>query len=235
MTWQEILLNIAISIVSSIAIWSFLQLYTIGARKKINSLLIVLRDECVAFEKYLKYNDYDNALQMTRRVSDKTCEVFNTIKPFTYTRKKRLLINSLLNNIYLKCHRFLYKEVGYSNDKEKIACCEKMIREIFVVGESNNKHSDGRLFYCEPITSVSAKVLIDLNLHRTKKITTILKNGFFFNEFPVETDKLKIYYNDLINIDLFKNYITPCIGKIYYLTNDTLTQKQYKNIISKIK
>lgn len=235
MTWQEIILNIAISIVSSIAIWCFLQLYAIGARKKIHSILIVLRDECVAFEKYLKYNDYDNALQMTRRISDKTCEVFNTIKLFTYSRKKRLLINTLLNNIYLKCHRFLYKEIGYSDEREKSACCEKMTREIFIIGESNNKHSESRLFYCDPVTSVSAKILIDLNLYRIKKITTILKNGFFFNGLPIEVDKLKNYYNDLIDINLFKNHITPSIGKVYYLTNDTLTQNQYKNIINEIK
>lgn len=88
MSWYEVLVNIVISIVSSIAIWCFLQLYTIGARKKINLLLIMLRDECVGFEKYLKYNDYDNALQMTRRILDKTCEVFNTIKALTYFRKK---------------------------------------------------------------------------------------------------------------------------------------------------
>lgn len=106
MNFQGILLNIAISIISSITIWCFLQLYTFGARKKIHSILIVLRDECVAFEKYLKYNDYDNALQMTRRISDKVCEIFTTIKTFTYSRKKRLLINTLLNNIYLKRHRF---------------------------------------------------------------------------------------------------------------------------------
>ena len=234
MTWQEILLNIIISIVSSIAIWCFLQLYTIGARKKIHSLLIVLRDECVAFEKYLKYNDYDNALQMTRRISDKICEIFNTIKLFTYTRKKRLLINTLINNIYLKCHRFLYKEIGYSNDKEKVACCEKMIREIFIIGESTNKTTEDRLFYCDPVTSVSAKILIDMNLYRTKKIINILKNGFFFNGFPIETDKLKIYYDNLIDINLFKNNITPCVGRIYYLTNNTLTQNQYKNIINKL-
>ena len=235
MTWQDILLNIAISIISSIAIWCFLQLYTIGARKKIHSILIVLRDECVAFEKYLKYSDYDNALQMSRRISDKTCEVFNTIKPFTYTRKKRLLINTLLNNIYLKCHRFLYKEVGYSNDKEKVACCEKMIREIFIIGELTNKTTEDRLFYCDPVTSVSAKILIDLNLYRTKKIIDILKNGFFFSSFPIETDKLKIFYDDLIDINLFKNYITPTIGKVYYLTNDTLSQDKYKKIINNLK
>ena len=175
MTWEEILLNIAISIVSSIAIWTFLQLYTIGARKKINSLLIVLRDECIAFEKYLKYNDYDNALQMTRRISDKTCEAFNTIKPLTYTKKKRLLINTLLNNIYLKCHRFLYKEIGYSDDREKCACCEKMVKEIFIIGYSSNKSSE-QFYYCDPITSVSSKILIDLNLYRLRNIKTILKN-----------------------------------------------------------
>ena len=235
MTWQEILLNIAISIVSSIAIWCFLQLYTIGARKKIHSILIVLRDECVAFEKYLKYSDYDNALQMSRRISDKTCEVFNTIKPFTYTKKKRLLINTLLNNIYLKCHRFLYKEVGYSKDNEKVACCEKMIREIFIIGELTNKTTEDRLFYCDPVTNVSAKILIDLNLYRAKKIINILKNGFFFNGFPIETDKLKIYYEDLIDINLFKNHITPSIGKVYYLTNDTLSQDKYKKIINNLK
>lgn len=150
---------------------------------------------------------------MSRRILDKTCEVYNTIKPFTYTRKKRLLINTLLNNIYLKCHRFLYKEEEYSNDKEKVACCEKMIREIFIIGELTNKTIEDKLFYCDPITSVSAKILIDLNLYRIKRITTILKTGFFFNGSLIETDKLKTYYHDLIDVNLFKNYINPSIGK----------------------
>ena len=80
MTFCDILLNIAISIIASLTIWCFLQLYSVGARKKINRLLMIVRDECIAFEKYLKYNDYDNALQMTRRILDKICEVFDTIK-----------------------------------------------------------------------------------------------------------------------------------------------------------
>ena len=234
MTFQEILLNIAISIISSITIWCFLQLYTFGARKKIHSILIFLRDECVAFEKYLKYNDYDNVLQMTRRISDKVCEIFTTIKTFTYSRKKRLLINTLLNNIYLKCHRFLYKEIGYSDNKEKCACCEKMCKEIFIIGYSDYRATPEKLCYCEPVTSVSAKILIDLNLFRAKKINTILTKGFFFNSFPVKIDKLKTYYNDLIDVNLFKNHITPSIGKEFYLTNDTITQNQYKKIINSL-
>lgn len=235
---SEIFINIGISIVASLTIWCFLQLYSVGARRKINHLLIMMRDECIAFEKYVQFNDYDNALQMTRRILDKVCEVFNNIKPLTYiSRKKKLLVNTLLSNIYLACHRFTQKHIGYDGEQEKIACCEKTYREIFIVGYVNKsnstKYPDPSCF--EPVTSISAKVLIDLNNYRFKTINKILKEGFFFNSFQIEISVLKKYYNDLIDVNIFKNNITPCIGKIFYLTNNTITKKQYDSIINKLK
>ena len=71
-------------------------------------------------------------------------------------------------------------------------------------------------------------------MYRAKKINTILTKGFFFNSFPVKIDKLKTYYNDLMDVNLFKNHITPSIGKEFYLTNDTITQNQYKKIINSL-
>ncbi len=235
MTFGEVLLNIAISIIASLTIWCFLQLYSVGARKKINRLLMIVRDECIAFEKYLKYNDYDNALQMTRRILDKICEVFDTIKPLNYSRKKRLLINTLLNNIYVTCHRFTQKEIGYSDNREKEACCEKTMREVYSIGYF---HKEGETYPdpldFEPITSVTAKILIDLNLY-FKTINKTLKEGFFFNSDVRDVNKLKKYYKDLISVDLFKGSILPSIAEVYYLTNDTLTQKKYYKIIDKLK
>ena len=101
------------------------------------------------------------------------------------------MINTLLNNIYLKCHRFIYKEVGYFDDAEKVACCEQMIKEIYILGDSKYKSLEDRLYNCEPITSTSAKILIDLNLYRRKRINNILRHGFFFNISPVKIDELK--------------------------------------------
>lgn len=235
MCWLEILINIGVSIVSSVIIWSWLQLYSIGAREKVNSLLIVLRDESIAFEKYLKYNDYDNALQMTRRMSDKTCKILTSIKKLTYTRKKRLLINTLLCNIYSKCYRFLYKEVGYANDLEKVACCEKMAKEIFVIGDDVDTRDIRRLFYCEPVTSVSVQILIDLNTYRFRKLAQILKGGSFFNGASLDCKKLQRYYMKLVDVDVFKNNMAHCVGRFFNITSDTLTQLQYTKIIQNMK
>ncbi len=230
-----ILIPLGVSFISAFLIWCFSQLYTIGARTKINHLLIIMRDECIAFEKYLNYNDYDNALQMSRRIIDKTYEVFITKKPFTYLSvSKHLLINTLLNNIYYACHRFTQQEIGYSDENEKIACCEKMKKYIFSIGWSQQAKASNPA-YLEPLTSVSTKVLIDLNLHRTKPLRKILRDGFFFNGYPTECGLLKIYFKDLIQIDLFKNHMSPSVGKVFYLTNSTITQKEYEKIINKIK
>ena len=37
-----------------------------------------------------------------------------------------------------------------------------------------------------------------------------------------------------MDVNLFKNHITPSIGKEFYLTNDTITQNQYKKIINSL-
>ena len=85
-----IVIPLCVSFLSALLIWLFTQLYSFGARQKIHHLLVVLRDECIAFEKYLKYKDYDNALLISRRIMDKTYEVLVLMKPFNYfsLRKK---------------------------------------------------------------------------------------------------------------------------------------------------
>ena len=239
MTFEQvanyILIPLGVSFVSALLIWIFSQLYSFGARKKINHLLIIMRDECIAFEKYLKYNDYNNALQMTRRIIDKVYEVFITIKPLTYTRRKRKLINVLLNNIYYACHRFTQQEVGYTDDKEKIACCEKMYRHIFVVGYE--KTEDGKYpepWHFQPITSNSAKTLIYLNLYHFKSIRKILKNSFIFDSYPNEVDLLKKYYDDLIDINLFRKGFSQEISKVFFLTSDTISKKDFDKLIKNL-
>jgi len=236
MTFTEALINIAISIVSSLTIWTFLQLYTFGVRKKIHHNLALMRDECVAFEKYLKYSDYDNALQMTRRILDKVCQTEELIKPLTYFRKKRLLINTFLSSLYNICYRFTQKEIGYSSIVEKEACCEKTLREVYSVGfemgENETTYPDPLRF--EPQTSITAKVLIELNMHRWRNVTYILNHGDFFNSLHGDYVFKRRYLKDLVDVDVFKGSVDDKILERYYLTSCILTQKEYNEIIDKI-
>ena len=236
MAYQEIInyiiIPLTVSLFATFLIWFFSHLYTFGARSKIHRLLLVLRDESIAFEKYIKYQDYDNALQMTRRIMDNVISIFDSIKLLTYSRRKRLLIYTLLNNIYFMCHRFTQQEVGYEDEKEKKACCRRMYKYIFVVGYDNSQTPNP--FDFGPVTSICAKVLIDLNTNRFKSIKSILLY-VDFNATEYDINKIQHNYFTLIDVQVFKNSFCKDITKNYFLTTNSLTEKAYKKIIGSLK
>ena len=242
MSCQEIInyiiIPLCVSFLSAFLIWLFAQLYSFNARQKIHHLLVVLRDECVAFEKYLKYKDYDNALLISRRLMDKTYEILILIKPFNYfSLRKKSLMRTLLANIYLMCYHFVGREIGYDNEQEKEVCCYDSYREIslieFKATPNELKHPNPSNF--QPRASISAKILIELNSFRVKKLNYILKNTFAFNEYPVSVENLKKYYFDLIDINLFKDKITKDVSKDFLLTIKTIKKSKYDKIINKLK
>ena len=232
-----IVIPLCVSFLSALLIWLFTQLYSFGARQKIHHLLVVLRDECIAFEKYLKYKDYDNALLISRRIMDKTYEVLVLMKPFNYfSLRKKALMRTLLANIYLMCYHFAGREIGYDNEQEKEVCCYDAYREISSIGFKANlnelRHPDPSNF--QPRASISAKILIELNNIKVKSLNYILKHTFAFNEYPVSVENLKKYYFDLIDINLFKDKITKTVSKDFLLTTNTIKKSKYDKIINKL-
>ena len=247
--WLNIIIGVGASLIASLVWWFFLQLYLIGARSRIHSLFILMRDECVAFEKYIQYNDFNNALLMSRRILDKVCEAFYYIRPLTYIRcKNRLLINTLLNNIYIMAHRFTQYHIGYEGEDEKKACCEKAYQENCIVGiwkhieyiqtlEDGHKvkYSNPNPIEFEPINSVSAQLLIDLNLNKKKTVERILGECSYFNR-NEDTMAMKKNFIDLFQYSKpFCDDWSTSTAKRFSLTTKTLSRKKYEKIIENIK
>ena len=232
----NILVAVSTSLAASLIWWFFSQLYLFQARNQIHFLLMTIREESRAYEKYLAYKDYDNALLMSRRIQDNLGEILFTVRPLTYfTRKKRLLINLLINNLYIAVNSFVRQHIGHSGDIEKEACCEKALRHIYVVGyeyDSEYENYPNPLDY-QPITSITAELLIDLNLNRRSAVEKTIGNCFCFNCSSIDVRTKQKYFTDLICADAFKNNYSIELANKYNIITKVLTQENYIKIVSK--
>ena len=113
----------------------FTQLYSVGARSRINLLLIGMRTDNYLFEKALDYKDYNLALDQVERMIRKIEEICSNIKTFTYIRTKKQLIFTCINNLYNALTRFKHYYIGYDQASEKETCCEKAQRELFILSK----------------------------------------------------------------------------------------------------
>lgn len=103
---MDIFIGILASLVASIIWWLFSQLYLLETRKIVNYKLMLLRKDNFTYQKYLIYQDYDLALNQAERMLDEIGEIYYSIKPLTYTRNKRKLINTLLSSLHICIARF---------------------------------------------------------------------------------------------------------------------------------
>lgn len=192
---------------------------------------MLLRKDNYAYQKYLTYQDYDLALNQAERMLDEIGEIFYSIKPLTYTRKKRKLINTLLSSLHINIARFQGYYKGYDSKQEKQHCCSEAKRHLYVVGyvpNSNNTYPDPDKF--ESVSEVTIELLCALNLSHTKSISYILTTAFCFNGNKT-TDERKKLYRDLIDINAFSGSMSKFVANRFNITNDVLTQKQYLKII----
>lgn len=228
---MDILIGILSSLVASIIWWGCAQLYLIETRKKVNYKLMLLRKDNYAYQKYLTYQDYDLALNQAERMLDEIGEIFYSIKPLTYTRKKRKLINTLLSSLHINIARFQGYYKGCDSKQEKQHCCSEAKRHLYVVGyvpNSNNTYPDPDKF--ESVSEVTIELLYALNLSHTKSVSYILTTAFCFNGNKT-TDERKKLYRDLIDINAFSGSMSKFVANRFNITNDVLTQKQYLKII----
>lgn len=86
---MEILIGVLASLIASIVWWLLLELYSFQTRKNISYHLMLLRTENAAYEKYLKYDDYDLALRQSQLMLAEIGEIVHAIKPLTYLPKKK--------------------------------------------------------------------------------------------------------------------------------------------------
>lgn len=178
---KDILIGIIASLIASIIWWLLSQLYLIDTRKKVNYKLMLLRKDNSSYEKYLTYQDYDLALNQVERMLDEIGEIFYSIKPLTYTRKKRKLINTLLSSLHINIARFQGYYKGYDSEQEKQHCCSEAKRHLYVVGyvpNSNNTYPAPDKF--ESVSAVTIELLCALNLSHCKSVQYILKKCRLF-------------------------------------------------------
>ena len=196
---------------------------------------MLLRKDNYAYQKYLTYQDYDLALNQAERMLDEIGEIFYSIKPLTYTRKKRKLINTLLSSLHINIARFQGYYKGYEGEQEKRYCCSKAKRHLYVVGyvpNLNNTYHDPDKF--ESVSEVTIELLCALNLSHTKPMRCILKTALCFNGDKTVEERKKLY-RDLVDINAFSGSMSKFVANRFNITNDVLTQKQYLKIINSMK
>ena len=226
---MEILIGVIGSLVASFVWWGLGQLYAVDSRKKINYQLIQLRNNNALYEKCLEYKDYNLALSQSQRMLTEIGEIVALIKPLTYTRKKRKLINTLLENLRKHISIFQSYYEGYETSTEKEVCCEKAIRHLFIVGykvDESGKQPNPNCF--QSVSSVTIALLSDLNFSK-KSVKYILANSFCFNSNNV--DIRKKYYLDLIDVNAFRDSYSKGISFKFQSTTDILKRKEYEKLI----
>lgn len=228
---MDIFIGILASLVASIIWWLFSQLYLLETRKIVNYKLMLLRKDNFTYQKYLIYQDYDLALNQAERMLDEIGEIYYSIKPLTYTRNKRKLINTLLSSLHICIARFQCYYDGYDNDTEKQHCCSKARRHLYVVGyvpNSDNTYPDPDKF--ESVSEVTIDLLCALNLSHIRFVRYILKTASCFNGDKTVEERKKLY-RDLVDVQAFSGSMSKYVANLFNITNDVLTRKKYFEIV----
>lgn len=218
----NIIVGVGASVIASFVWFYFTQLYSVGARSRINLLLIGMRTDNYLFEKALDYKDYNLALDQVERMIRKIEEICSNIKTFTYIRTKKQLIFTCINNLYNALTRFKHYYIGYDQASEKETCCEKAQRELFILSKNNSLST----------TLAAIELLVDLNKNKIKRIKNILLNLSCLINGNIQ--ELKEIYKKLIDVNSFKGSFSKQVAHDYQITSKLLTRKQYEKIIDKL-
>lgn len=229
---MEIVLSIITSIIASLIMWGFSQLYSFDTRRKVEYKLMLLRNDNYDYQKFLEYKDYDLALTQVQRMLDEVCDLYSYIKLLTYSYKKRKLIYTLLNSLHYVLSRFQRYYEGYDGNLEKESCCEEGKRHLYVVGykqTEKNKYPDPNNF--QSVSEVTIELLSELNTY--KAVRRVLKEGMcFYGHRDIAV--LKKYYMDLVDVNSFRDSLSKCIIHKFTLTSTTMTRKAYEKLIESL-
>ena len=229
---KEILISVVVSIIASLIWWTLSQLYSLNSRKIINYKLLILRNDNALYEKCLTYEDYDLALNQVERMLDKIGELYEAIKPLTYTPKKRKLIKTILSSLYIQFADFQSYYIGLNSEDEKSICCFEAKRKLFIVGfqpSQDGKHPNPDNF--ESASRVAIELLCSLNLSRFSSIQNILRTSQCFND-DKDIPTRKNLFKNLIDIRSFTGSMSKQVAVKFNITSDVFSRSDYHRLIN---
>lgn len=228
---KEILISILVSLVASFIWWLLGQAYAFDSRKKINTQLMLLRNDNYSYQKFLEQRDYDLALNQCQRILGEVGEINNLIKPLTYFPRKRKLVNTILNSIYWKISYFQRYYEGYEKETEKKVCCEKAARHLYVVGykpSDDHRYPDYHNF--QSASEVAIELLAELN-HRCVSCRKILATALCFNGTPENIEVRKKYLLDMVCVESFKDSYSKDVSVLFQPSRDVFSKHKYQMFI----
>ena len=231
---EEIIIGVLASIIASVILWVFSQLYSFNTRKRVAYKIMLMRNDNYDYQKFLQYRDYDLALLQVQRMLDEISDLYSYIKPLTYSRKKKKLICTLLNSLHYTLSYFQrYYEGCCGGDSEKETCCEEAQRHLYVVGfkyEEGERYHDPLKF--QSVSEVTIELLSELNTH--KKIKDILLSGHCFNGSYFDKPTIKKWYKELMHVNAFKDSFSKEVIDKFCLTSSTMDRKTYEKMIDSL-
>lgn len=218
---MDILIGVIASLVATIIWVIFTQLYDFNSRKNIDFLLALLYDCADNFDSAIEASNNDIAEMQADKIIQYCKEIFESIKFFTYGRKKKKLIYTLLYNLYYTVTYYKRLWIGYDGEQEKEAKLQKFKHKYYYkvnIYEKNDDYVDRRSFLL-----VSVCVLQELN--RNISVKESLLNNMYIGSFNTN---IKQTYLELIS---YQNYKTKYTHK-YSIQKNCFTKEEYIEYIS---
>lgn len=212
---ENIVLGATASIIASIVCALTLQAYRFGSKRKIdyciNNAILAFH----TFEKSIKYNYYDLAIAQADVILAELNNMNQNLCWLTYCPTKKRLFFTFMNNVSRFMSVVKNVEIGYSDESEKKARCEKIKHYLDDVSNQNKSW-----------------ILLNLdvmrNLNDTRPLRKALRKGFFERTTDEEFIQL---YEKLIETNSFDTGVY--INK-YELRENGYAKKQYVKKIKKI-
>ena len=216
---QTILLGTFSSLIATIIWVLVIFLFEFSARKKITFLL----EECDSSTRLMlnsvKYTRYLVVLTQVEKLTSLYLQIYNYLKPLNFSAKKRKLMKLIIFNMIRVLNIFKNIEIGYDEDNELKARCEKFQRKYLYEVKTNENGTESFL-----LISISILQELTNRLGINKAIIRKLKYYNGNNEFD------KHILDSLIEINSFKESFSLS----YFMNKEVLTKKEYEKIVNKI-
>ena len=216
---QTVLLGTISSLIATV-IWVFvIFLFEFSARKKITFLL----EECDSSTRLMlnsvKYTRYLVVLTQVEKLTSLYLQIYNYLKPLNFSAKKRKLMKLLIFNMIRVLNIFKNIEIGYDEDNELKARCEKFQRE-YLYGVKTNENGE------ECFLLISISILQELT-NRLGIHKAIIRSLKYYNE---NNEFYKNILDSLIEVNSFKK----SFSLDYFMNKEVLTKTEYEKVINKI-
>lgn len=184
--FENILFGAIASIIASVICALVSQIYRFSAKKRIDYCINNAILAFYSFEKAVKYNYYDLAITQVDIVLNELNNINQNIFVLTYFPTKKKLFYTLMNNVVRFMEIAKNVEIGYSEDIEKQARCEKIQQYLDDASEGNQSW-------------ILLNLKVMKNLNDTRLLFKALRKGFF----NMQNDKFVQLYEKLVEINSF--------------------------------